>query len=289
MEERERERGGEAPHLGAFADEAFVAGHDPVAVEGFDAIGAQQHVDVFAGEADGHRVEALADADPGLLVDPRAKREAGIERLDGQRHHRVGLEREMVADGDRPPGNAPAVIDEVTASDEVVELGHRGHAGHRDEVAAAEPADLALDAALLVRAFDAGPAEERVEPVVRAQHDESFGLETITALEYPHHRRLQVVIADPCRHPTEVFERADVAIDEGLLGLVAIHPVERLARRRETYHEHPPVGEHPVEVERDLTEIDLALIAEAMKLRDHHLDHRRGLRRFPVGDVAPNR
>ena len=38
--------------------------------------------------------------------------------------------------------------------------------GHRDQVGAAEPAALTLDAALLVRALDAGLAVERVEAVV---------------------------------------------------------------------------------------------------------------------------
>ena len=44
----------------------------------------------------------------------------------------------------------------VAGGDQLVELGHRGDLSGRDEVAAAEPADLTLDAALLVGALDAG-------------------------------------------------------------------------------------------------------------------------------------
>jgi hypothetical protein len=45
-----------------------------------------------------------------------------------------------------------------------------------------EPADLSLDPALLMSALDAGLAEERLEPVGRAQRDEPFGLVAVAAL-----------------------------------------------------------------------------------------------------------
>ena len=98
-------------------------------------------------------------------------------------------------------------------------------------MAASEPSDLALDAALLVGAVGAGLAEERVEPVVRAQGDEPFRLCPVPAAQHALHRRLQVVVADPARHPTDVLERPDVAVEERLLGLVQIHAVEALAGR----------------------------------------------------------
>ena len=52
----------------------------------------------------------------------------------------------------------------------------------RDEVTPTEAADLALHAALLVGAVDAGAAEERVESVVAAQRGEPFGLGAVTPL-----------------------------------------------------------------------------------------------------------
>ena len=62
-------------------------------------------------------------------------------------------------------GDHAVVISDVSGADQVVEPGHRrdGRDGH--EMASAEPADLALDAALLVGAFLAWDTEERIEAV----------------------------------------------------------------------------------------------------------------------------
>ena len=68
--------------------------------------------------------------------------------------------------------------------------------GHRHEVATAEAPDLAFDPAFLMRALDAGEAEERVEAVVAAQGDEAVGLVAVPALQHPDDGRLQVVVAD---------------------------------------------------------------------------------------------
>ena len=40
-------------------------------------------------------------------------------------------------------------------------------------------------------------------------------------------------------HPAELLEGSDVAVDEDLLGLVGIDPVEGLARGRQPHDEHP--------------------------------------------------
>ena len=84
-------------------------------------------------------------------------------------------------------------------------------------MAAAEPADLALHAALLVAALDARLAEEAVEPVVRPQRDEPFRLDPVAALQHLGDRGLrlsQVVVADPVGHATEVLEGADMTVEE---------------------------------------------------------------------------
>ena len=57
-----------------------------------------------------------------------------------------------------------------------------------------------------------------------------LGLDPVAALQHPLDRSLQVVVADPCRHPTKHVERPDMPIQEHLLGLVQIRPPERLAR-----------------------------------------------------------
>ena len=77
---------------------------------------------------------------------------------------------------------------------------------HRRQVPAPEPADLAFHPTLLVRALHAGLAEERVETVMRTQRDEPRVLQPLPTQQHPHHRRLQVVVADhPGRHPTQAL------------------------------------------------------------------------------------
>ena len=118
------------------------------------------------------------------------------------------------------------IVGDVSGGDELVELGETADVGDGDEVAATEPADLAFDTAFLMGAGDAGPAEERVEPVVRAQRHEPFRLGAVAALEHSHHRRLQIVVADSARAPAEVFEGSHMAVEEHLLGLVEIDAME---------------------------------------------------------------
>ena len=144
---------------------------------------------------------------------------------------------------------------------------------------ATEPADLALDAALLVCPVDAGHAKEAVEAVVRSQRNEPFRLVPVTALEDLHDRSLQIVVADPARHTTEVRERADVTVQEHLLCLVQIRPTEPAARRRETHHEQRHLAQHPGEIHADRAEVDLGFRAQRMRLRDRHLRQRQLLAR----------
>jgi hypothetical protein len=69
----------------------------------------------------------------------------------------------------RPGPRSAMQVAGLPACDLLVQLIEGLHLGHRGEPGASEPADLALDAALLVRAFDAGVAVERVEAVVGAE------------------------------------------------------------------------------------------------------------------------
>ena len=140
-----------------------------------------------------------------------------------------GLQRqrfggEVLTDAQHPAGDVAPIVGDVAGGDELVELGETADVRHGDEMAAAEPADLAFHAAFLMGAGDAGPAEERVEPVMRAQRHEPFRLGAVAALEHAHHRRLQVVVADPPRDPAEVFEGTHMAVEEHLLRLVQIRP-----------------------------------------------------------------
>ena len=66
---------------------------------------------------------------------------------------------------------------------------------------AAEAADLALNAALLMRARLAGQTERRFEAIVRAHRDEPVGLHTAPTLQDLRDRGLQIVMADEIEAP----------------------------------------------------------------------------------------
>jgi hypothetical protein len=170
----------------------------------------------------------------------------------------------VLTDGDRPARDPPLVVERVGAFDELVQRAHRLGAGDGHEVAATEPADFAFDATFLVCAVDTRRAEERVEPIMRSQRDEPVRLGAVAALQHAHHRGFEVVVTDPARDTTEVRERTDVTIEERLLSLIQIDPMEPTARRGETHHEHPPLGREPVEHEAHLPEIDLGFRAQRM-------------------------
>ena len=133
----------------------------------------------------------------------------------------------------------------------------------RDQVVAAEPADLALDAALLVGALDAGLAVERVEPVVRPERDPPVGLDPGPAEQHPRHRRLQVVVADLAgRDPAQHVERVHVAFQERLLALgcanarcTALPEYDSRSVNRKHFVQHPG------QADPQLAEVDLGLRA----------------------------
>lgn len=123
----------------------------------------------------------------------------------------------------------------------------------------------------LVGPVDPRPAEEGVEPVVGTHQGEAFRLGTVAALQHPHHRRLQVVVAHPPGDAAEVLERQHVTLEERLLRLRAERDVERTARVRQPHHEHPALHPRAADGGVELTEVDLTLGAGQVGLRDRDL------------------
>ncbi|WP_248580894.1 hypothetical protein [Nocardioides sp. InS609-2] len=186
-------------------------------------------------------------------------------------HAGGALGGERGTDCARAAGDDPVVISDIAGCDQSGEFDQRRDLRWRDQMAAAEPADLAFHTTLLVCALFAGNAEERVEPVVGPQRDEPLGLLAVPALQHSGHRGLEVVVADPARHATEVLERRRVSFEECFLGLVAVGNVERLPATGQAHHEHPHLHHDPVQHDLELTEVDLGLSAGRMLLGDEHL------------------
>ena len=99
-------------------------------------------------------------------------------------------------------------------------------------MAPAEAPDLALHAALFVRARDAGLAEERVEAGVRAQCGEAVALDAVAPQEHARDGRAQIVVADAPRHPAEAPEGDRMSLEERLLALAREADVDGSLRSR---------------------------------------------------------
>ncbi|MEV5204630.1 hypothetical protein [Streptomyces sp. NPDC053720] len=122
--------------------------------------GVEHDADGPPDQSDRDRVAVHPDADLAVAVDPRCGESARLERLLRQGRQQWLLSREVLADGGGTGPDAAGVVLLAPPVDHGVELGKRVDFGDRDQVVAAEPADLALDSALLVGAADAGLAVE---------------------------------------------------------------------------------------------------------------------------------
>jgi hypothetical protein len=159
------------------------------------------------------------------------ERDPTVELLQRRRPQQLLLLAEPEPDADPLPVQDPFLLGEVDLRAALVELVKAGNLGDRDQVGAAEPPALVLDAALLVRTVLTRDAVERLEPVVRAERHPPLGLDTAATEADPIDRRLEVVVADVAgRDTAQRAEGLDVALQERLLGLGLEHPVHRLAR-----------------------------------------------------------
>ncbi|MER6789253.1 hypothetical protein ABT330_32325 [Streptomyces sp. NPDC000658] len=147
----------------AFGDQPLVSGHFHVLVVNHQVRGVKDDPHPLADQPDGDRVAVRADRDLAVAVDPRGEQPPGLERLLWQRHQQWSFEREVLGDGPGPGADPSGIVLPVPLLDHLVQLGERGHLGNGDELVAPEVADLALDAALLVGAFDARTAVEALD------------------------------------------------------------------------------------------------------------------------------
>ena len=144
---------------------------------------------------------------------------------------------------------------------------------------AAEPADLPLDAALLVRPLDAGLTVERLDAVVQAERGPPVGFDPLPA--EPDHAGdggLEIVVADlPGRHPTQHIEGVGVALEERLppsRGADSVHGPTGVGQSQAEQRACDKLAAQP---DRDLTEIDLGLPTGQVLLRNE------GVRGFAPG------
>ena len=249
---------------------ALVAGDHPARDGGGHGPAAEAHVHRPARAGRGDRVARATHRDARLTVGLRLQHDRGVEGFGGEGPQRGPLGLRHLADGGEPAGDVAGVVCTVCRLQQRVQLGQALDARDRHEVAAAEAPDLALHAALLMRARDAGLAEERVEAEVRAQCGEAVALDAVASGEHPRHGRLEVVVADAPRHPAEPPEGDRMSLEERLLALAREADVDRPPRVREPHHEHRQLGQHAVEPDAHPPEVDLSFLARRMQLGDRH-------------------
>src|SRR3954447_22737794 len=130
---------------------------------------------------------------------------------------------------------------------------------------AAEVADLALHAALLVPGR--GRAELRLEPPVRAERDEPYRLLAAMAAQDLADRTGQVVVAQNPDDPAKVGEGVLVGLEERLLRGTRVGPVERRPTRHAAHAEHLQRDPVAAELGGRLVPVDLSLRAPSVGLR----------------------
>lgn len=168
---------------------------------------------------------------------------------------------------------------DVPDVDEGVEFREGVDLGDGDEVVTAEPADLPLDAALLMRPLDARLTVEGLDAVVGSERGPSVGLDPLAG-EADHARDggLEVVVADlPGRDPAEHIEGVCVALEEGFLPSRGADSVHSLAGVGEPQTEQRACDQLAAQPDRDLAEVDLGLPTGEVFLRDE------GVRGFSTG------
>ena len=200
-----------------------------------------------AGIARRDRVEALADAHPGLGVDPdrtRPARQSKGSAGSGRRAARSAARRPAptvcapaadvageVAPGRPPPAARLSSARRASPSG----IGTKWRRRKRPTSPSTPPFSWAPRSP--------GLAEERVEAIVGAQRDEALGLDRGRG---PRRTRATsgpgVVVADPAGHAAEAREGDDVALEERLLALGAEGDVDRGARVGQAQLEHRDPG-----------------------------------------------
>ena len=245
-------------------------------------------------QAGGDGVLCHPHRDEARPVDPRGERQSRVEAVLWQGSEQRLLNAEILADRPYPGVDPTGLVSLVPGDQPFVQLRERVHLGHRREAVATESADLALDTALLVSAPNSGLAVERVEPVVGTEQHPPVVLVPAPTEQYFRHRRGQIVVPDmSCWDPADRVECLDMPLEERLLGLGGIDPVDSLSRMGEPEDEHVALRLHPGKDNPDISKIDLGFSTRCVALRDKRIHPPAPLLNLdldpPDTDVVPHR
>lgn len=155
----------------------------------------------------------------------------------------------------------PIVVGMIGLGQMLIQLGHRLNDWDRDQVAAAEPADLASTPPFSCAPRLPGWQKQESNPSwLRSAMNRRFP-GPVAALQDAVDRGPQVVVADPPRNPTERLERQHMPLEERLGGLASKCHMEHRARCAQPQHNQPHLGQGRVQPHPQLPEVDLGLFA----------------------------
>ena len=115
----------------------------------------------------------------------------------------------------------------------------------------------------------AGAREAGLDAVVADERLEAVGQGAAREL-HPPNRGGEVVVDRALGHPADVGEGSDVSVEEGELVLALVEPDEVPPRVHQPHQEEPGLASHAGELDHDLEEVDLGLVARAVDQR--HVD-----------------
>ena len=124
-----------------------------------------------------------------------------------------------------------------------------------------------FDAAFVVA--DTGPAETRLDEVVRGDRREADRQRPLPADQYPRRRRPQIVVGDAGGYAAQMRKRADMAVEKADLILPLVDPRKVATGVHQTQDEEPLLLSLATEIDEHFEEIDLGQSAGAIGQRNH--------------------
>src|SRR5579875_3336100 len=102
-------------------------------------------------------------------------------------------------------------------------------------MAAAKATNVSFDSAFFIGSINTRNAVERVESIVRTQHNESLGFRTLPPDQDAYYCSFQVVVTNAPGHAAKTFECMHVSVKECFLSTCCIGAMECFARRRQAH------------------------------------------------------
>src|SRR5881396_1444032 len=204
-----------------------------------------------------------------LAIDHRKANLGQLESLRRQRQQMLALDPHGLADRVRFARDPTLLVGATSCEQKLVQLFQTLHPRNRHQMIAPEVAHFAFHSALLVSSRRI--AELRLKAPVRAEGNEPLSLLPLIPAQNLLHRTLQVVVAQPPKHPAEELKRELVCFQKRLLGGVIVGAMKRSASRHRAHREAIHLAQLAHDFRESFVPINLCLAAPVVALRHERL------------------